>query len=390
MSYKILIVGNGIAGVEAAVNIRNLNSSADIEIISSCNHPLYYRPRLIEYLSGSLKLENFTIYKDEFYRQKEIKNILGEKAIEIDINNQIIKTDKGNKYNYDTLLISTGASSFKPPISGVDLSGVFTLRSVKDADQIIEYSRTKKEITVLGGGLLGIEIANSLKDTNNNITIIEMFDRLLPRQLDKDGSSILENPLKEKGLNFILNNSVNKIIGNKMVEKIKLKNGNEIHSDCIVISAGVRSNIELAKNSGIDTNKGIVINNKFQTSIENIYSAGDCSEHKGRVYGLWSVSKEQGKLAGLSIAGKDINYTGSVPSTTLKVTGIDLFSAGDFESKNPDKLLVKKGDKSYLKIVIKNEKIIGAIALGNKQAISDFKSVIDGKKSIDTINKYFV
>ena len=390
MSLKVLIIGNGIAGIEAALNIRTQLESADISVISSCNHLLYYRPRLIEYLKGNLNLQNFTIYKPDYYQQKNIKNILSEKIVDIDIKNQKIKSINNKIFSYDKLLIATGASSFKPPLQGSNVEGVFALRSINDAKNIMEFSNDKKEIVILGGGLLGIEIAYSLKKSNNKITIVEMFDRLLPRQLDLDGANILENILNEKGLNFILNNSVSSIISdNNKVKKVKLKNGDEIPSDCIIISAGIRPNIELAKNVGIETKRGILINNNFQTSIENIYSAGDCSEHNGHVYGLWSVSKEQGKLAGLSISGKRVDYKGSIPSTTLKVTGIDLFSSGHFDSAETDKVYTKKDNKSYLKIVIKDKKIIGAIALGNKQAISDFKSVIEGRKELETIKDYF-
>ncbi|RKX96021.1 MAG: NAD(P)/FAD-dependent oxidoreductase [Spirochaetes bacterium] len=387
MNY--LIIGNGVAGVEAAINIRKYDSLSKIKIITSSNHLHYYRPRLISYLTGNLKIEQLIIYREDFYQNKGIENLLGKEIKEIDTTNQNIKSTDGKKYVYDKLLIATGASSFKPPIPGSDIPGVFTLRSIKDAKEILTYSSDKKEITILGGGILGIEIADKLKRPNNNITIIEMFDRLLPRQLDKDGAFILENILKKRGLNFILNNSVSAIKGSKRVEKITLRDENEINSECIIISAGIRPNIHIAKQSGIETNKGILIDNNFQTSIKNIFSAGDCSEHNERIYGLWSVSKEQGKLAGLSMLGNTVDYKGSLPSTTLKVTDIDLFSSGDFDFKNPDKVYTKKDDNSYLKIVIKNGKIVGAIALGNKQAVVDFKSVISDTKPLNIVNDYF-
>ncbi len=386
---KIVIIGNGAAGIETAINIRKLDSESEITLISNERYPHYYRPRLIEYLGGKIDTENFIIYKEDFYEKNRIKNITGEKIVEINTEKKSVISEKNNSYEFTKLMLATGASSFRPPIPGSDLKGVFTLRTIEDADQIRSFVSDKKNIVILGGGILGLEIANSIKDDEKEIVVIEMFDRLLPRQLDNKASSILKNILERKGLNFILGDSVANIGGSQEVHEISLKSGKNLKVQCIIISAGVRSNIELAKSAGIKTNRGIVIDNYFKTSKEDIFAAGDCAEHNEKVYGLWSVSKEQGKLAGMNMAGKNVEYTGSTPSTILKVTGIDLYSGGDFDFENPDQVFTKSENDQYLKLIVKDSRIVGAIALGNKKAVMDFKLGVEGKKTVENLLNYF-
>jgi nitrite reductase (NADH) large subunit len=376
MNY--IIIGNGIAGTEAALNIRKADESGSITIITDSGNLHYYRPRLVDYLSGETSLEKFTTYNEEFYEKNNITNRLNTTISSINTKEQTVLTDKGESFSYDKLLLATGARAFLPPITGSDKKGVFTLRTAADTEEIKEFSEGITDIVVVGGGLLGLENANSLMKLGKKVTVIEAVEWLLPRQLDMSGGIVLQKLLEEKGLKFILNDSVSSIDGDHAVSSITLKSGEKIETNSLVISAGIRCNLELAKTSGIETNLGIIVNNLMETSIKNIYAAGDAVEHEGKVYGLWAPAKEQGAIAGSNMAGKEDEYKGSTISTILKVTGIDLFSSGDIHSVNGT---VKSDttDSTYKKLITDNKGTQSAIVVGDKKSISIARKVISGK-----------
>lgn len=385
---KYLIIGNGVAGDEASIMIRKNDATAEIIIISESINYFYYKPKLINYLANEISLNKFTIHKKEFYEKININNILGTKIIKINPNKNIVTAEDKTEYEYDKLLLATGSSAFIPPIKGANKNGVFTIREVEDCDNILEYIKDKNNIVVIGGGLLGLETANSLKSLDKKVIIIEYFNRLLPRQLDNDGANLLKKMLEKKGLNFILTGVVETIEGKDKVDKVILKSGKEIKADAVIISAGIRGRIELTKDIGIKINKGIIVNDFMQTSIENIYCAGDLVEHNGKLYGIWNASKEQGKIAGLNMVGIKTKYNGTLFSNILKVTGIDLYSAGNFNTKNGE-ILISKNENEYIKFIIENNKPIGAIVLGNTNAVKIASKVFEGKSSVEELKKYF-
>jgi nitrite reductase (NADH) large subunit len=385
---KYLIIGNGVAGDEASIMIRKNDATAEITIISESTNYFYYKPKLINYLANEISLNEFTIHKKEFYEKINIKNILNTKIIKIDPNKNIVTAEDKTEYEYDKLLLATGSSAFIPPIKGANKNGVFSIREVEDCDNILEYIKDKNNIVVIGGGLLGLETANSLRSLDKKVIIIEYFDRLLPRQLDNDGANLLKNMLEKKGLNFILAGVVETIEGKDKVDKVVLKSGKEIKADAVIISAGIRGRIELTKDIGIKINKGVIVNDFMQTSIENIYCAGDLVEHNEKLYGIWKASKEQGEIAGLNMVGVKTKYNGTLFSNVLKVTGIDLYSAGDFNAENGE-ILISKNENEYKKVIIENNKLIGAIVLGNENAVKIASKVFEGKISVEEIRKYF-
>lgn len=385
MNY--LIIGNGVAGDEASIMIRKNDATADITLISESTNYFYYKPKLINYLANDISLNKFTIHDKAFYEKLNIKNIPGTKITKINPDKNIVIAEDKTEYEYDKLLLATGSSAFIPPIKGVNKNGIFTIREVEDCDNILEYIKDKNNIIVVGGGLLGLETANSLRSLAKKVTVIEYFSTLLPRQLDNDGANLLKKILEEKGLNFILAGVVETIEGKDKVEKVILKSGREIKADAVIISAGIRGRIELAKDIGIEINKGIVVNDFMHTSAENIYCAGDSVEHNGKLYGIWNASKEQGKIAGLNMVGIKTQYNGTLFSNILKVTGIDLYSAGNFNSKN-GKILISKNENEYLKFIIKNNQLIGAIVLGNANAVKIASKVFEGKAAGEELKKY--
>jgi len=373
-----IIIGNGIAGTEAALNIRKNDESGSITIITDSVNLHYYRPRLVDYLSGDTTLEKFTTYDEEFYEKNNIINKLNTTVSSIDTKKQTVLTDKGESIEYDKLLLATGARAFVPPITGADKKGVFTLRTAADTKEIKDFSEGINDIVVIGGGLLGIENANSLMKLGKNLTVIEAVDWLLPRQLDKDGGNTLQGLLEEKGLKFILKDSVASIDGDHAVSSITLKSGKKIETHAVVISAGIRCNLELAQASGITCNLGIVVNDQMETSVKNIYGAGDVIEHDSKVYGLWAPAKEQGAVAGANMTGLNETYSGSTISTVLKVTGIDLFSSGDIHSLDGT-IKSDSTDSTYKKLITDKNGTQSAIVVGDKKSISVARKIIAGK-----------
>ena len=385
---KYLIIGNGVAGTEAALAIRKNDSDGEITIISQSKHLFYYRPKLIDYLADEVSLDKFTIYQNGFYERMNIRNVLGTEIVKIISDENCVIFQDGTRYGYDKLLLATGADCFVPPINGVEKKGVLTFRGVVDADNIKEYCKDITDIVAIGGGLLGLETAYSLRKLGKKVTVIEVFDRLLPKQLDYEGAALLRGLLEEKGLSFVFPDMVVAIEGEDKVENVTLKSGGQIRTDAVVISAGIRGRDMLAKEAGIKIKKGIVVNDNMQTSVENIYCAGDPIEHNGKLYGLWPAAKEQGKIAGLSMAGIATRYTGTTLSCTLKVTGIDLCSAGDIDHRDGE-VLSSKNSGVYRKFILKNDKPIGAIVIGDPQAIRVVSDVFEGKAPPEEFKKYF-
>ena len=385
---KYLIVGNGVAGTEAALAIRENDSDGEITIISESEHLFYYRPKLIDYLAGETTLDEFTIHKDEFYEKQNIENVLGTKVVKIIPDENMVVCDDGAKHGYDRLLIATGADCLIPPINGVTKKGVFEFRGVRDADNIQEYCKNITDVVVIGGGLLGLETAYSLRKSGKKVTVIEVFDRLLPKQLDDEGAGLLKKLLEAKGLSFVLPANVASVEGDGRVETVILESGQRIRAGAVIICTGISGRVALAKEASLEVGKGIVVNDYMQSSTENIYCAGDPAEHNGRLYGLWNPAREQGKIAGLNMAGVQSRYGGTVDSSGLKITGIDVYSAGDFGAENAE-TLISKNENVYRKFVLRDNQPLGAIVVGDSEAVKSAASVFEDKVAVEEFKKHF-
>lgn len=383
---KYLIIGNGIAGVEAATNIRKIDKEGDITIITKSENLFYFRPRLIDYLANKVTFKEIIAKQKDFYEEKRIKNVFNTKITGIRLKAKNVIDSSGVTFKYDKLLLATGAKPFLPPIDGIDKKGVFIFRQKKDADNIKLFCKNKKDVVVIGGGLLGLEVANSLTILGKKVTIIEYFNQLLPRQLDEQGAKVLKTILERKGLSFKLGNVTEKIDGKDKAERVILKSGEKVKTDAVIISAGVRSSLELAKDIKAEINRGVKINDYMETSIKDIYAGGDIAEHREINYGLWIPSKEQGEIAGKNMAGEKIKYKGSSFETRLKVTGIVLFSAGEFNAKDGE-IKTLQGDDVYKKIISKNKELYGAIILGDDKAALLASKIFKDKKYINMLKE---
>lgn len=364
-----LIIGNGISGINTAELIRSKDKSSSILVITKEKYPYYSRPQLIEFLAGNVELKDLPFYSDDWYKELNIEVLYTEKAIKIDAQKKVLKTDK-DEYKFEKLIIATGALPSKPNLENIDLEGVFTLRNIDDALNILSYVKGKEKVILLGCGLLGLETGRALANRGLKIIGLEFFPRLLPRQLDEEGARILQNIIEKKfSFEFYLGVKAKKVLGEKKFEGVELEDGRKIYGDALIISAGITPDIEVAKNSGIETNKGIIVNDFMETNFRDVYALGDCAEHNGRVYGIIPACIEQSEIVAKNILGERVEYKGTIPFNSLKVTGVDLTSIGEFELREDVEVLIKK-DKDlgfYRKLIFKENILIGAILLGDKR-----------------------
>jgi nitrite reductase (NADH) large subunit len=384
---KYIIIGNGVAGTTAAANIRKIDHEGEITILSDEAYPFYSRIRLMEYISGDADEIRLVIYKDTWYEKNNIKLLLNTPVSEINKNKKEVIISSGHTLKYDALLIATGGLSFVPQIPGSDKKGVFTLRILKDAIEIKKYAEQSKKVVLIGGGVLGLEVGNSLRKTGHSIFVVEFFPRLLPRQMDKEGAEILKTQMEKMGFAFFLGAKTREIIGDEKVKSVILDDGTIIDCDMVIISAGVKPNTELADKLGIKCNKGIPVNDRLETEINNIYAAGDIAEHRGIYYGIWPAAEEQGRTAGINMAGGSAIYTGTLPSNILKIAGINLISAGDVDPDKNLESIVQKDSSNFIykKLVIKDNYIAGCILYGNIDNWKKIKKAMDEKKDINRI-----
>jgi nitrite reductase (NADH) large subunit len=379
---KYLIIGNGVAGVSAAEAIRKKDQAAEITILNSERYYHYSRPRVIEFLSGTIPIEKITIKDVDFYERNNIRLVMLVNAVKIDTAAKKVLLEGGIEENYDKLIIAAGANSFLPPVEGSKNWGVFTLRTIDDAKAIMEFAKGRKTAVLIGAGLLGIEAANSLIALGLKVTIVEVFDRLLPRQLDKDGAGMLQSMLEAKGMKFLLPRQTASIEKSAGGLKVNFKDNTSITGDLVLFSAGIRPNLKIIEGSGISADKGIKVNNFMETNIPDAYAAGDITEYNGTVYGIWPAGREQGTIAGLNAAGEKAEYKGSVQSTTLKVTGIELGSLGSIEGGPGVEVFTHKEPGVFKRVFIKDGKLDGAILLGNSGDFAKLKDLMKSKENI--------
>ena len=332
-----IIIGAGAAGVSAAKEIlKNKDQSDQITIFTDENYPFYYRPRLIECLSGEVKVEDIIINDQQWFKDNGIDLHLDEKIEKVDAEAKTVKSSKGS-YSYDKLLLANGSHCFIPPFS--------------------------KKAVVVGGGLLGLEIAFNFAKAGLDTTVLEVFPYLLPMQLDKKGGDLLEKKLSENNVKVITDASTKGFAGEGNVEKVILEE-QEVKADLVLISTGVRSNTSLVENLDIEKNKGVVVDDQMQTSNPDIYAAGDVAEYDEKVYGIWPPSLSQGRVAGTVMSGGEMEFDGYVPSHKLKVAGINVVSLGELNKEDQYEEEVIEDNEIYVKVIKDNGEKIGAIIVG--------------------------
>ncbi len=380
-----LIVGNGVAGTTAAENVRKQDKEGKITIVTDEDFPFYWRLRLNEYLAGDITEEALAAKKAHWYGDQRIDLKLKTLIAGADPNEKVVFTEDKQRLSYDSLLIATGSHSFIPPIKGSEKEGVFALRNIQDARGISVWAKNIKDVVLIGGGLLGLEAGNALLKLGKKVTVVEFFPRLLPRQLDADGAQRLQKVMEKMGFLFRLGAKTQEISGNDQVTGVLLEGGESIPSKMVIISAGVRPNLELAEPLGLENDKGIKVDEYLRTNQTDIYAAGDVAEFRGMPYGIWPAAMEQGQIAGTNMAGGNLVYKGTTMANSLKVAGVDLASAGNIDAENEKESRVFTDDKVYKKIVMENNQIIGCIMLGDTKDFNKITKAMSEKKDISQV-----
>lgn len=377
-----LIMGNGVAGTTAAEHIRKLDKEGDITIISDEDVPFYYRLRLNEYLAGKLDEDGLIANEKQWYKDQDIHLKLGARVVSVEAVKKFVETEDKDRLFFDRLLVATGSHSFIPPIKNVENKGVFALRSMQDSRDISAWAKNIEEVVLIGGGLLGLEAGHALISLGKKVTVVEFFPRLLPRQLDEAGAKMLQGILEEMGFVFRLGARIQEITGDDQAAGVLLEGGEALPAGMVIVSAGVRPNLEIAEDLGLDFEQGIKVDEQMRTNQPHIFAAGDVVEFKGMSYGIWPAAMAQGKTAGINMAGGEMVYEGTTMANTLKVAGVVLASAGEIDAENKFEFRVMQDNKVYKKIVIKNNRIIGCIMLGNKKGFNDITKAMSEKQDV--------
>ena len=371
---KLVVVGNGMAGIRAVEELLKLAPDLyEVTVFGAEPHPNYNRILLSPVLAGEMTIQDIILNPLEWYRDSGITLHMGKNVERIDrLKRKVVASDGTNpiEVEYDRLLLATGSTPFIPPIPGKNLPGVISYRDIRDTDEMIATASTHRHAVVIGGGLLGLEAANGLKLRGMDVTVVHLAPWLMERQLDQVAAGMLQSSLEAKGLKFLLEKQTEALIRGESgrVCAVRFKDGLEIPADLVVVAAGIKPNTALAESAKLYCNRGIVVNDTMQTYDPRIYAVGECVAHRGIAYGLVAPLFEQAKVCANHLANFGIaRYTGSVTSTKLKVTGIDLFSAGNFMGgEGTDEIVLHDPSGGvYKKLVIKNDTLVGAVLYGD-------------------------
>ncbi|MGG0159250.1 NADPH-nitrite reductase [Bacillus velezensis] len=388
---QLVLVGNGMAGVRAIEEILRVSKDEfEITIFGAEPHPNYNRILLSKVLQGDTDIQDITLNDWNWYKENNIQLYTGETVIKVDTENKTVITDADRIQPYDELILATGSVPFILPIPGADKQGVTAFRDIKDTDTMLAASKQYKKAAVIGGGLLGLEAARGLLNLGMDVSVIHLAPFLMERQLDAAAGRLLQNELEKQGMTFFLEKQTEEIIGTDRVEGVRFKDGTSIEADLVVMAVGIRPNTQLGTESGIPVNRGIIVNDYMQTEIPHIYAVGECAEHRGIAYGLVAPLYEQAKVLAKHICGIETKpYEGSVLSTQLKVSGVEVFSAGDFD-ESEDKKAIKVFDKQdgiYKKIVLRGNQIVGAVLFGDSSEGNRLFSMIQKEADISETSK---
>ena len=368
---KLVLVGNGMAGMRTLEELLKAAPDLyDITVFGDEPHPNYNRIMLSPVLAGEQTVEQIVLNSRDWYAEHGITLHTGKRIVKIDRKNRWVEGDDGSHTEYDRLLLATGSKPFMLPVPGADLDGVIGFRDIADVDKMIDASARFKHAVVIGGGLLGLEAANGLKLRGMKVSVVHIGDWLLERQLDAPAARLLQQNLEAKGLDFLLKKQTAELVRGESgrVCAVKFKDGESVPADLVVMAVGIRPNTALAESAGLHCHRGLVVNDTMQTFDPRIYAVGECVSHRGIAYGLVAPLFEQAKVAANHLAEHGVARSqGSMTSTKLKVTGIDLFSAGNFMGGEGVEEIVFQdvGRGSYKKLVLKDNKLAGAVLYGD-------------------------
>ncbi|KJF25894.1 pyridine nucleotide-disulfide oxidoreductase [Clostridium aceticum] len=377
---KYVIIGNGIAGLSAAQTIRKFDPQGSIKIISSEKYLTYYRVKLSHFISKRFEDEELLLNKKQWYDENHIAVDLGVTVEALNPDQKELQLSDGKKIFYDKLLIATGSHPFVPPVAGAQMPGVFALRTLEDLKSFQHYLENCQTVTVIGGGLLGLEAAWAIKELGKKVNVVEFFPYLLPRQLDEEISKVFTEKLQQKDLHIYTNTAVEAILGEEKVTGLALKGGQELQTDAVLFSAGIRPNLDLAKSAALDVDKGIKVDHQMKSNLKDIFAAGDTIQIEGNILGLWNTASDQGKVAGENMTGGSQRYQPSQLSTLLNIGGLSVFSIGDVQDFT-DTFSTFDGEARY-RFYAKDGILTGGVVINNMSKVPKVKKAVLNKISI--------
>lgn len=366
MKKKIVVAGNGMAGLKFVEELVTAAPGAfDITVVGAEPQPAYNRVLLSPLLAGEIATGDVMLKPAAWYLANGVELMTGAPVTALDAAAQHVITG-GEKVSYDTCVLATGSNPIKLAIPGADIEGVHTFRTLADVEAMSRFAKEGSPAVVIGGGLLGIEAAYGLARAGIAVTLVHVMDRLMERQLDAEGAKHLRAAIEEKGVRVVLNAETREIVGGGRVEGIVLGGGTRIHCGLVVMAVGIRANSKLAAEAGLTVGRGIIVDDQLRTSAPNVFAIGECAEHRDTCYGLVEPAYEQARVLARSLAGQAGTYGGSVQAANLKVSGVPVFSAGDFGGEGAELLVTRDaGLGTYRKLCVRGGQLVGAVLVGD-------------------------
>jgi nitrite reductase (NADH) large subunit len=368
VSEPLVIVGNGMAAARLVDELAKVALGRyAIAVIGDEPRLAYNRVLLSSVLAGETASHDIELRPASWWRDRGVTLKYGCRATEVDVGRRELKIENHESLAFSRLALATGSTPLRLNVPGADIEGVHTFRDSRDVDLLLTLAARKKPVVVVGGGLLGLEAAYGLAKAGAPVTLIHLMDRLMERQLDAPAAELLKSLVERKGIKVLLNANTARIHGETCVKGVELADGRRIDAEAVIFAAGIRPNVALAKDAGIAVNRGIVVDDHLQTAAPDIFALGECAEHRGICYGLVEPAYEQARVLAQHLAGGAVSYAGSVLSTNLKVSGVSVFSAGDFMGADGSESIVLNdiGWGTYKKLVISNGRLAGAVLVGD-------------------------
>ncbi len=368
MSETLVVVGNGMAAARLVDELTKVALGRyAIAVIGDEPRLAYNRVLLSSVLAGETASHDIELRPASWWGDRGVTLKYGCVATEIDVGRRELKIANEESIEFSRLVLATGSMPLRLNVPGADLAGVHTFRDSRDVDMLLTLAAQKRRVVVVGGGLLGLEAAYGLSKAGSSVTLLHLMDRLMERQLDAPAAELLKSLVERKGVRVLLNANTARLHGVTRVEGIELSDGRRIDADAVVFAAGIRPNIALAKEAGIAVNRGVVVDDVMETGAPDIFALGECAEHRGICYGLVEPAYEQARVLARHLAGRTAAYSGSVVATNLKVSGVSVFSAGDFMGADGSEAIVLNDVRhgTYKKLVISDGRLIGAVLVGD-------------------------
>ena len=368
MSEPLVIVGNGMAAARLVEELakRALGRYA-VAVIGDEPRLAYNRVLLSSVLAGEATSQDIELKSSDWWRHRGVTVRYGCAATAVDLKSREVTLADGKRVGFGRLVFATGSSALRLNIPGADLPGVHTFRDSLDVEQLITLAQARKRVVVVGGGLLGLEAAYGIAKAGGAVTLVHLMDRLMERQLDPRAAALLKRQVERKGIAVELNANTASIVGELRVEGLKLADGRILPADAVIFAAGIRPNIALAREAGVAVNRGILVDDRLETQTANVYAIGECAEHRGACYGLVEPAYEQAAILAEHLAGRNAGYAGSITATNLKVSGVGVFSAGDFLASDDSEIAVLNDASRgvYRKLVMRDGALTGTVLVGD-------------------------